>query len=165
MKVSELARQAGVAASAVRFYEAEGVLPAPRRTDAGYRQYDDTDLCRLRMLVSLRSLGLELPEAGRLAGMCAEGRCDDMAVDLLPRITARRAEVALARAELDHLDAELRHLQQSIEAAGRWRRCASTTAESNRMDRAAKEGVAMIPLIVIGNCGCDCDCPCDSDCC
>ena len=118
MKVSELARQAGVAPSAVRFYEAEGVLPAARRTAAGYREYGDADLCRLRVLVSLRSLGIDLEEAGRLAGMCSNGRCDDMAVDLLPRVVARRAEVAQARAELDHLDAALRTLQATIEAGG-----------------------------------------------
>ena len=35
MKVSEVARRAGVAASAVRFYEAEGILPPPPRTASG----------------------------------------------------------------------------------------------------------------------------------
>ena len=114
MKVSELARQAGVAASAVRFYEAEGILPEPRRTATGYRQYGEADLCRLRVLVTLRSLGIDLHEAGRLAATCADGRCDDMAVDLLPRLVARRAEVASARAELDHLDAELATVERAL---------------------------------------------------
>ncbi|MSQ31352.1 MAG: MerR family DNA-binding transcriptional regulator [Dehalococcoidia bacterium] len=45
MKVSELARRAGVAASAVRFYEADGVLPPSRRTPAGDRDYAEVDLC------------------------------------------------------------------------------------------------------------------------
>ena len=114
MKVSELARRAGVAASAVRFYEAEGVLPPPRRTPAGYRDYAEVDLCRLRVVVTLRSLGIDLQEAGRLATTCADGRCDDMATDLLPRIEARRAAVASARAELDHLDAELRRIEHAL---------------------------------------------------
>lgn len=107
MKVSEMARRAGVAASAVRFYEAEGILPPPARTPSGYRDYAEADLCRLRVVVTLRSLGIDLHEAGRLAATCADGRCDDMATDLLPRIVARRAAVASARAELDHLDTEL----------------------------------------------------------
>lgn len=114
MKVSELARQAGVAASAVRFYEAEGILPPPRRSPAGYRQYDGVDVCRLRVLVTLRSLGIDLHEAGRLAATCADGRCDEMAVDLLPRVVARRAEVASARAELDHLDTELGLVERAL---------------------------------------------------
>jgi MerR family mercuric resistance operon transcriptional regulator len=114
VKVSELARRAGVAPSAIRFYEAEGVLPRAARSASGYREYDDVDLCRLRVVVSLRSLGLDLHEAGRLASMCGDGRCDDMAVDLLPRIVARRLEVADARAELDHLDAELATLERTL---------------------------------------------------
>jgi MerR family copper efflux transcriptional regulator len=114
MKVSEVARRAGVAASAIRFYEAEGVLPEPARTASGYREYAEVDLCRLRMLVALRSLGIDLHEAGRLAGACADGRCDDMATDLLPRIQARRAEIASARAELDHLDAELATVERAL---------------------------------------------------
>jgi MerR family transcriptional regulator, copper efflux regulator len=114
MKVSELARRAGIAPSALRFYEAEGVLPRAARGPSGYRDYDDVDLCRVRVVVSLRSLGLDLHEAGRLAGLCGEGRCDEMAVDLLPRIVARRSEVASARAELDHLDAELASLERKL---------------------------------------------------
>jgi DNA-binding transcriptional MerR regulator len=119
MKVSDLARRAGIAPSAVRFYEAEGVLPPASRGASGYREYDDDDLCRLRVVVSLRSLGLDLREAGRLAAMCGEGRCDDMAVDLLPRIVARRREVASARVELDHLDAELATLERTLRGGDR----------------------------------------------
>ena len=114
MKVSEFARRAGVAASAIRFYEAEGVLPEARRTGTGYREYDEADLCRLRIVVTLRSLGLDLHESGRLATLCGEGRCDEMTTDLLPRIVDRRAEIAAARAELDHLDGELRELERSL---------------------------------------------------
>lgn len=114
MKVSEVARRAGVAASAIRFYEAEGVLPSPARTASGYRDYAEVDLCRLRMVVTLRSLGIDLHEAGQLAVTCADGRCDEMATDLLPRIEARRAEVASARAELDHLDAELAQVERAL---------------------------------------------------
>lgn len=111
MKVSELARRAGTTPTAIRFYEAEGILPAPVRAGNGYRDYGEDDLCRVRVLSALRTLGLDLREAGRLAGMCADGRCDAMALNLLPQIVARRAEVAAARAELDHLDGQLADLE------------------------------------------------------
>ncbi len=58
MKVSELARRAGVAPSAVRFYEEIGVLPPAARRDNGYREYGDEALARLRLVVALRRLGL-----------------------------------------------------------------------------------------------------------
>jgi MerR family copper efflux transcriptional regulator len=114
MKVSELARRVGIAPSAIRFYEAEGLLPQPRRAASGYRDYGETDLCRLRVMVSLRALGLELREAGRLADMCSAGHCDEMADDLLPQLVIRRLEIAKARAELDHLDTQLTRLEEAL---------------------------------------------------
>ena len=59
MRVSELARAAGIQASTVRFYEATGVLPPAARRENGYRKYGADDLSRLRLLVSLRRLGLD----------------------------------------------------------------------------------------------------------
>ncbi len=37
MRIGELARQSGVPATALRYYEQLGVPPAPRRADSGYR--------------------------------------------------------------------------------------------------------------------------------
>ncbi|HEX7591753.1 MAG TPA: MerR family transcriptional regulator, partial [Candidatus Limnocylindrales bacterium] len=70
MKVSDLARRAGVAPSAVRFYEEMGVLPLALRRDNGYRDYAEDALARLRLVVSLRRLGLTPVDAGRLAALC-----------------------------------------------------------------------------------------------
>lgn len=114
MKVSELAERAGTNAKTIRFYEAEGILPAPPRAPNGYREYGAVDVCRTRTLVSLRNLGLELSEAGRLAHLCATGRCDDMGSDLVARIPERRRAVAAAMAELAHVDAELAALERAL---------------------------------------------------
>lgn len=114
MKVSELADRAGTTAKTIRFYEAEGVLPPPPRAANGYRNYDDADVCRTRVLVSLRNLGLDLPEAGKLAALCATGQCDDMSELLASRIPERRRAVADAMAELAHLDAELASLEGAL---------------------------------------------------
>jgi DNA-binding transcriptional MerR regulator len=117
MKVSELAKRAGTTAKAVRFYEAEGVLPLATRAENGYRAYTETDLCRLRVLVSLRALDVPLAESGRLAALCAADRCDEMEVDLFDVVRERRAAVAATRAQLDHLERELAGLEASL--AGR----------------------------------------------
>jgi DNA-binding transcriptional MerR regulator len=114
VKVSDLAQRAGVTSSAIRFYETQGILPEPSRAENGYRQYDDIDLCRVRVLVALRGLGLDLPESGRLAAMCAADNCKGMADQLTGRLADRRREVAAARVELDHLDAELAALERAL---------------------------------------------------
>ena len=73
MKVSELAKRARVAPSAIRLYERMGVLPAARRTESGYREYAEADLDRVRVLATLRSLGLDLSEADGLLPCAAKG--------------------------------------------------------------------------------------------
>lgn len=114
MRVSEVSQRVGLAASAIRFYESSGVLPPPTRGVNGYRDYGDADLTRLRVFASLKGLGLDLAECARLANLCAAGECDTMDGELLPQLIARRAEIAAARAELDHLDVQLAGLEDSI---------------------------------------------------
>lgn len=114
MRVSDLARAAGIAPSAVRFYEAAGVLPPAPREPNGYRRYTEADLDRLRLVVSLLRLGVEPTEAGRLAQLCVSGRCDLMGHDLATIVAERRADIERRRAELDALDAELRALEGTI---------------------------------------------------
>jgi arsenate reductase len=119
MKIAELAKRAGIATSAVRFYEEAGVLPAGRRLANGYREYTDADLARLRLVVALRRLGLAPADAGRLATLCIEhGEIDR---NLMPLISGQRAAIERQRADLDRLDSELTDLETTIEAAGRAR--------------------------------------------
>jgi arsenate reductase len=120
MRVSELARRAGIAPSAVRFYEEAGVLPPARRRDNGYREYAQDALARLRLVVALRRLGLPPVEAGRLAALCVDrGEVD---LDLAPLIASQRTAIERQRADLDRVDAELTDLELTIAAAGRARR-------------------------------------------
>jgi MerR family copper efflux transcriptional regulator len=116
MNVSEVARRAGIAPTAVRFYERRGVLPAAARRENGYREYTDDDLCRLRLVVSLRSIGLDVATAGTLARQCLDGQCDLMAKDLAPLVSAQRAAVARSQAELAELDRHLAALEVSLAA-------------------------------------------------
>ena len=119
MRISELAQRAGVAPSAVRWYEAVGALPTPHRTAGGYRAYTDDDLSRLRLVVSLRRIGLGPQDAGRLARLCLEH--GDVDLDLAPILAEQRAAIGRQRADLDRLDAELMDLELTIEAIGRAR--------------------------------------------
>lgn len=117
MRIAELAERAGVAASAVRWYEGQGVLPPPARRPNGYREYDDVDLARLRLVLSLRRLGLAPEDAGRLARLCLERGAVDL--DLAPLLADQRRAIAAQRDDLDRLEGELLDLEMTIAAAGR----------------------------------------------
>jgi len=141
MKIAELARRAGVATSAVRFYEEVGVLPAGRRLPNGYRDYADDDLARLRLVLALRRLGLTPADAGRLAALCIEG--GEIHDDLMPLIVDQRAAIERQRADLDRLDSELTDLETTINAAGRATRAGG---------RAGGRAVAAEPIRVLFVC-------------
>jgi len=62
VKIGQLAREAGVTTKAVRFYELQGLLPAPSRTPTGYRIYGESDTERLSFILKAKRLGLSLEE-------------------------------------------------------------------------------------------------------
>jgi DNA-binding transcriptional MerR regulator len=116
MRIGELARELGVTAKALRFYEERGLLPRPARAASGYRDFNSDDLVRLRVLVGLRRLDVPLDEAAELAGMCAHGQCDRVTDGVREAIARRRTEVARRTAELDALDADLARLDAALAA-------------------------------------------------
>ena len=62
MQIGELARKAECEVETIRYYEREGLLPAPARSQSGYRQYDVTMLGELQFIRHCRSLGISLAE-------------------------------------------------------------------------------------------------------
>jgi len=54
MRIGEASRDAGISASAIRYYERRGVLPRAKRV-SGTRRYDDADVDRLRLITYYRS--------------------------------------------------------------------------------------------------------------
>ena len=118
MQIGEIARIAGTTAKTVRFYESQGLLPAPERAANRYREYTPADVERLRLLVGLRSLDLPLARAGELAGLCAAGHCERVSVELQELIARQRTSIQRRVAQLDDLDQRLTTLERHL-AAGR----------------------------------------------
>ncbi len=61
LTIGELARRSGVATSALRFYEAEGLL-AGSRSAGGHRQYPRHALRRVAFIRAAQAVGLSLPQ-------------------------------------------------------------------------------------------------------
>ncbi len=73
MRISELARRAGVSARAIRLYEARGLLAA-ERTEAGYRQFSEADVRVLIFIRMARTLGLSLAQIDEWVPAYRSGR-------------------------------------------------------------------------------------------
>lgn len=110
MRIGELARQSGVPASTLRYYEQLGLLPEPDRTASGYRSYGDTVVDRLGFIRSAQAVGLTLAEVREVLGIRDAGEAPCRVVTGL--IERRYAEVHSRIAELNALEHELSRLRQ-----------------------------------------------------
>ncbi|WP_422010291.1 redox-sensitive transcriptional activator SoxR [Roseateles sp.] len=73
LSIGQLAKRAGVAASALRFYEAEGLLTGSRST-GGHRQYPRHALRRVAFIRAAQSVGLTLPQIKAALATLPDGR-------------------------------------------------------------------------------------------
>lgn len=105
MKIGEIARRTGLKIETVRFYEAEGLVPAPIRSGGNYRLYDRSHLDRLSFIKRSRDLGFTLNQVRallRLAddprGSCAEA--DQIAAVHIAEIDRKLADLSALRGKL-----------------------------------------------------------------
>src|SRR3954470_1191422 len=74
LPIGVVAARSGMAASALRYYEDQGLLPAATRTPGGARRYPRTVLRRLAVIRAARNMGLSLPEVPTAVVGLAAGR-------------------------------------------------------------------------------------------
>lgn len=65
----QVADTAGVTIEAVRFYERDGLIEEPPRTEANYRQYPEDVISRIRFIKRAQNLGFSLPEVRELLSL------------------------------------------------------------------------------------------------
>lgn len=110
MKIQELAKLTGVPAKTIRYYEEIGLLPPPARGENNYRQYDERDAERLRLVAGARRLDLSLDEIGEILAL--RERREAPCRVLLERLAHKADEIAERIRELQRLERELRALHE-----------------------------------------------------
>lgn len=114
MRVAELAQVVGVRPDTIRYYERAGLLPPPTRSAAGYRQYDDGAVDRLKFIQGAQRLGLKLDDIRDLLAIRDTGTCPcEPAGELLDR---RVAELDAEMARLSALRAEMATMLEALPA-------------------------------------------------
>ena len=97
LTIGQVAAAAGVASSAIRYYERRGVLPQPDRV-AGQRRYGRRTVERLGIIDTAQRAGFSLDEIRELLQGADDGRASERLRELarrkLPEVEARieRAE-------------------------------------------------------------------------
>lgn len=116
MKIGEVAKEAGVGVHAVRFYEREGLLPAPRRKPSGYRDYPPEVVPRLRFIRRAKELGFSLSEVLTLLEL--DGDSGASAADVKRIAESTLAEINSRISGLQRMRCELRKLIDGCSGKG-----------------------------------------------
>jgi MerR family redox-sensitive transcriptional activator SoxR len=98
LTIGQVARRAGLNVSAIRYYEAHGLLPEAPRV-SGQRRYGEETLARLGVIDVAKRAGFSLDDIGALlsasdAGEPAHARLQELARRKLPEV-----EELIARAD------------------------------------------------------------------
>jgi MerR family transcriptional regulator, copper efflux regulator len=100
LTIGRLAERAGVGVETIRFYERQGLIPEPRRTPSGYRQYPPGEASRLRFIRRAQELGFSLNEIRELLALRVDASSD------CGRVRQR------TEAKLESIDEKIRDLRR-----------------------------------------------------
>lgn len=123
LQISELARRTGFPPTTLRYYETLGLLPAPGRTPAGYRVYDERAEERLAFIARAKAMGLGLDDIAGLVALWADGPCGEVQDHLRRLLDDKIDEVATRRRELDAFAHQLEHLRATLATDAPGERC------------------------------------------
>ena len=104
-RIGEAARQSGVSAANIRYYEKEGLLAPGLRADNSYRLYSADDVHHLRFIRLCRAMDMSLAEVRTLLALDLRSKadCDAACVTLdehLQHVRSRLAELQTLEADL-----------------------------------------------------------------
>lgn len=120
-RIGELASHLAVPVETIRYYEREGLLPKPARSDGNYRMYSRTERERLEFILNCRALDMTLQEIGTLLRQrdAPEAGCAEVNATLDEHIKHVAQRIRVLRG----LQGQLKALRTRCEAPSAARDC------------------------------------------
>jgi len=106
MQIGIVAKRIGLSVDAIRFYERNGLLPHPPRTEGGFRRYGDNDVDTLAFIRRVQGLGFKLSEIRGLLRL--RGNRLQPCAPVQRRLQEKLADVQRKLGDLHKLEHELR---------------------------------------------------------
>ena len=114
MRIAEVADRSGFSAATLRYYEQVDLLPAPERTAAGYRAYDESVLARLAFIARAKQLGCSLDEVAELMPAWDGGRCPPVQGALRQLAAVKLTEAQSRMRELQAFTGDLERIVAAL---------------------------------------------------
>ncbi|MBA3659406.1 MAG: heavy metal-responsive transcriptional regulator [Gemmatimonadales bacterium] len=120
--VGDVAKALGVGVQTLHYYERERLIPAPARSESGYRLYTPELVERVRFIRKAQTLGLPLDEIRDVLALAKRGTspCGRVQAALarkLAEVDVRLQELQSFRSDLATLVTQTGHLPASSERA------------------------------------------------
>ena len=125
--VGEMAKQLGVTASTLRYYDKEGLLPFVERSSGGIRMFRESDVNWLRIINCLKRAGMSIRDIRRYIEMAMQG---DSTIDARLELFEHQRDVL--REQLEELEHTLRVVEYKCWFYEKAKEC-GTTEVPNRM--------------------------------
>jgi Cu(I)-responsive transcriptional regulator len=113
VNIGQAAKESGISAKMIRYYESIGLVPRAGRTNGGYRDYGQTDIRRLQFIRSARDLGFSVEQVRDLLKLWSDRRRSSADVKALA--LEHIAELETRAAELRQMIGTLRHLADTCD--------------------------------------------------
>lgn len=123
MLAGEAAKALGVGIQTLHFYEQQGLIPPPSRSEGGYRIYTTEILERVRFIRKAQALGFSLDEVKEIFGLALRGsspcgRVQTKLAEKLQEVDRRLEELQGFRTELASLITQAAELSRHEPEAG-----------------------------------------------
>lgn len=117
----QVADASGVTIEAVRFYEKEGLIAEPPRTESGYRQYPQEAVMQIRFVKRAQTLGFTLPEIKELFALRLSSEATP--ADIRARTLRKIEDIDSKIQTLQQMKTTLTHLAEACHGEGELSEC------------------------------------------
>jgi Predicted transcriptional regulators len=119
MQIGKVAQETGLSIDTIRFYEKEGLLREPTRTEGGFRLYVQADVQHLQFIKSAQELGFTLNEIRDLLLVQDERieACTHVRDRIEQKLSGIRQKVESLRSLERHLEGALSKCNEALQNA------------------------------------------------
>jgi len=113
MTIGEAARRTGLPAKTIRYYDSIGLVRPARRTEAGYRVYDEAQVHTLHFVARARALGFTVEQVSQLLTLWQDR--ERASADVKAVAAQHLADIDRRMAELQRMRDTLSRLMESCQ--------------------------------------------------
>ena len=116
LTIGRLAKQVGLGIETVRFYERQGLIDPPPRTDSNYRIYPEEEVGRLKFIKRAKDLGFTLKEIKDLLELQHDPHATK--ADIKKRTMEKIENIRKKVRDLARIQEALEHLAETCDGHG-----------------------------------------------